>query len=69
MKIENLASLKIHKLTQAQYDNAFAEGRIDENALYLVPDDTQLASSVHCGIAEPTNDIGNNGDIYIMYEE
>jgi hypothetical protein len=35
---ENLSTLKIHKLTQAQYDRALEAGRIDENALYLTPD-------------------------------
>ena len=39
MKTENLATLKIHKLTQAQYERELAAGRIDENALYLTPDE------------------------------
>ena len=39
MKTQNLSTLKIHKLTQAQYDRELAAGRIDENALYLTPDD------------------------------
>ena len=43
MNIENLSTLKIHKLTQEQYDRELAAGRIDENALYLTPDE---ASSV-----------------------
>lgn len=38
MITENLSTLKIHKLTQAQYDRELAAGRIDENALYLTPD-------------------------------
>lgn len=38
MTIENLSTLKIHKLSQAQYERESAAGRIDENALYLVPD-------------------------------
>lgn len=38
MAIENLSTLKIHKLSQAQYERESAAGRIDENALYLVPD-------------------------------
>lgn len=36
MIIENLPTLKIHKLTKNQYDRELAAGRIDTNALYLV---------------------------------
>lgn len=39
MNIENLSTLKIHKLTQAQYERELAAGRIDENALYMTPDE------------------------------
>lgn len=42
MITENLSTLKIHKLTQAQYDREFAAGRIDENALYLTPDEGSI---------------------------
>lgn len=38
MITENLSTLKIHKLTQEQYDRELAAGRIDESALYLTPD-------------------------------
>jgi len=37
--IENLSTLKINKLTQEQYNREFLAGNIDENALYLTPDD------------------------------
>lgn len=37
MITENLSTLKIHKLTQEQYERELATGRIDENALYLTP--------------------------------
>ena len=39
MITENLSTLKIHKLSQAQYDRAVENGTIDENALYLTPDE------------------------------
>lgn len=39
MITQNLSTLKIHKLTQEQYDRELAAGRIDENALYLTPDE------------------------------
>ena len=39
MIAENLSTLKIHKLTKEQYERELAAGRIDENALYLTPDE------------------------------
>ena len=39
MITENLSTLKINKLTQAQYDRELAAGNIDPNALYLTPDE------------------------------
>ena len=38
MITQNLSTLKIHKLTQEQYDREFAAGRIDMTALYVVDD-------------------------------
>lgn len=50
MITENVSTLKIHKLTQEQYDTALASGSLDENALYLTPnnittDDSTSSSS------------------------
>lgn len=42
MITENVSTLKIHRLTQAQYDRELAAGTLDENALYLTPDSTNL---------------------------
>ena len=39
MKTENLSTLKIHKLSQEQYDREHAAGRLDESAMYLTPDE------------------------------
>jgi hypothetical protein len=39
MIYENVSTLQIHKLTQEQYDRELAAGRLDENALYLTPDE------------------------------
>lgn len=39
MITESLSTLKIHKLTQEQYNRALAAGNIDDNALYLTPDE------------------------------
>ena len=54
MKTENLSTLKIHKLTKAQYDRELAAGNIDANALYLTPEDTTVASHTH-QISDVTN--------------
>lgn len=47
MITENLSTLKINKLTQEQYDRELAAGRIDENALYLTPDEASSALTSH----------------------
>ena len=39
MITENLSTLKIHKLTNEQYEREFAAGNLDPNALYLTPDE------------------------------
>lgn len=39
MITENLSTLKIHKLTQEQYDRELEAGRIDPNAIYLTPEE------------------------------
>lgn len=36
---ENLATLKIHKLSKEQYEEELANGNIDENVLYLTPEE------------------------------
>lgn len=45
MNTENLSTFKIHKLTQAQYNRELEAGRIDENAMYLTPDDAVAQGS------------------------
>lgn len=39
MNTENLSTLKIHKLTQAQYDRELNAGNLDASAFYLTPDE------------------------------
>ena len=65
MITENLSTLKIHKLTQDQYDRELASGRIDPNALYLTPDEEidlsgyatkDQLDAVDTSITELTND-------------
>ena len=43
MITENLSTLKIHKLTQEQYDRKVENGNIDKSALYLTPDDAVVS--------------------------
>lgn len=42
MITNNLSTLKINKLTQAQYNRALSEGRINDNELYLTPDNSTI---------------------------
>lgn len=46
MDTKNLSTLKIHKLTKAQYDRELAAGRIDTDALYITPSEEDDFSSV-----------------------
>lgn len=41
MNAENLSTLKIHKLTQTQYDRELEADNIDKSAIYMVPDTRQ----------------------------
>lgn len=66
MITENLSTLKIHKLTQEQYDRELAAGRIDESALYLTPDDDSDSNAIEYGSSEPTHTPdGGDGSIYL----
>ena len=42
MQTETLSTLKINKLSQKQYDRELANGNIDENAIYLTPEDEKI---------------------------
>lgn len=44
MQTENIPTLRIHKLTQAQYDAQLSKGNIRENELYLTPCEMQNPS-------------------------
>jgi hypothetical protein len=62
MQTENLSTLKIHKLSKAQYERELEAGRIDPNALYLTPDEGVDLSSyatkdeIPTKVSELTND-------------
>ena len=63
MITENLSTLKIHKLTQAQYDRELAAGRLDENALYLTPNEDieALKAELIAYIDAKFEELKNNG--------
>ena len=46
MIIENLTTLKINQLTQAQYEAALAAGTINENELYMTPDSSIIVTDI-----------------------
>ena len=50
MITENVSNFKIHKLTQEQYDRELAAGTLDENAIYLTPNDDSQSGEVDLGI-------------------
>lgn len=45
MKTENLSTLKIHKLTQAQYNREAEAGTLEETAIYLTPDEEKASAN------------------------
>ena len=38
MIVQNLSTLKINKMSQAQYDRELAAGNLDSDELYLIPE-------------------------------
>lgn len=61
MITENLSTLKIHKLTQEQYDRALAEGNINKNEFYLTPDTDSVSIT--------KTEINNNGELIITLSD
>ena len=54
MITENVSTLKIHKLTQAQYNREHEAGRIDPSAIYLTPDEKQKYTADEVGAVSIT---------------
>ena len=54
MNIQNVSTLKIHKLTEEQYQREKAAGRLDETALYLTPDNGSSGSNSSANCPIPT---------------
>lgn len=55
MNIVDLTSLKIHKLTKAQYEREKSAGNLDETALYLTPD---TGEGIPTKVSDLENDSG-----------
>ena len=51
MKTETLSTLKIHRLTEEQYERELAAGRIDPNAIYLTPEEEEF-TIFDCGTSK-----------------
>lgn len=68
---EILSTLKIHKLTQEKYDEALANGNLDDNAIYLTPDE-ELDLSGYVTVEQLDNKADtnhNHDDIYYTENE
>lgn len=63
MIVENVDSLKIHKLTQEQYNTALSAGSLDENALYLTPDSD--GTTIPTKVSDLENDSGYATQTYV----
>ena len=63
MITENLSTLKIHKLSQEQYNRELAAGRLDETALYLTPEET-IDFSVYATVAQLNDKINTDNLIH-----
>lgn len=69
MITENLSTLKINKLTQAQYEREKNAGRLDEFALYLTPE-KKIAGIIHqyAGANAPDGYVLCDGSYYDTME-
>lgn len=66
MITEKLSTLKIHKLSKRQYERELAAGYIDENALYLTPDDSIDDTLTQAGVAADAKAVGDRFDTIIL---
>ena len=59
MTNEILSTLEIHQLTKAQYEAAKQAGKLNENALYLTPQEAQVVRISDTILVEAANWTGN----------
>ena len=60
MIIENLTTLKINQLTQAQYEAAIAAGTINENEIYATPDNNELDTTTFLRVSDVGSAVDTN---------
>lgn len=60
MITENLTTLKINNLTQAQYDAALAAGTINENEIYATPDNNELDTTTFLRVSDVGSAVDTN---------
>ena len=60
MITENLTTLKINQLTQAQYEAALAAGTVNENELYATPDDNELDTTTFLRVSDVGSAVDTN---------
>ena len=60
MIIENLTTLGINQLTQAQYEAALAAGTVNENELYATPDDNELDTTTFLRVSDVGSAVDTN---------
>ena len=60
MIIENLTTLKINQLTQAQYEAALAAGTVNENELYATPDNNELDTTTFLRVSDVGSAVDTN---------
>lgn len=66
MKTENLSTLKIHHMSQAQYDREAEAGRLEPHSIYITPDEAPVFDS------EPTKNSNNyitSGSVFEAVDE
>lgn len=68
MLTENLSTLKIHKLTQEQYNRELESGNIDEVALYLTPDE-EIDLSKYATIEQMGDSISQKSQVQLIILE
>ena len=60
MITNNLSTLKINKLTQAQYDAAVQAGTINEDEIYMTPDNNELDTTQFLRVSDEGSAVQEN---------
>ena len=68
MVTTNLSTLKIHKLSKSQYERELAKGTLEENALYLTPDESSTPITYGTDGLTAGSSYLASGTVYYQYE-